>query len=360
MTIYSSLKHVAFKIDPELAHELTLKGLSFFPNTCSHFFSDALMFSSPKYSLKLGRIEWPYPVGLAAGLDKNAQAIDFFSQLAFGFIEVGTVTPLPQPGNPRPRLFRYENESSLRNCMGFNNEGAEQVFQNILSSHKNGKILGVNLGKNKMTSEKMAYNDYLILYEKFAPIADYLVINVSSPNTPGLRALQQTEHLKDLFNALASVRKKVSCPLFLKISPDLPIQQLDEILNLIREYRLEGLIATNTTIMPDRGEGGVSGKLLANKAKIFREEVLKRLDKDKDELTFIGVGGISHFSDIWDFWSKGGKILQIYTSFIYQGPDLLLSIKNSIDEILAFNDLPDLSELFQNIESVKCPKKLLS
>ncbi|PIK16710.1 quinone-dependent dihydroorotate dehydrogenase [Halobacteriovorax sp. JY17] len=346
--LYDFFKFMAFKMDAEKAHELSIKALSNFPLAMADAFGGDIE-DLKKYQVKLNSMNWSFPVGLAAGLDKNAKAINFFSRIPFGAVEVGTVTPLAQIGNDRPRLFRYIEEESLRNCMGFNNDGAEKILRNIQASDRVGKILGVNLGKNKTTSAEEAHLDYLKLFKTFKDHCDYLVINVSSPNTPGLRDLQRHESMREIFESLEDERKTCRTPLFIKISPDLPLDSLEGIVSLASEFKLSGIIATNTTIMEDRGIGGVSGKLLTEKGRLVRERLLEIM-KDTPELDFIGVGGISNFSDVWDFWKSGGKACQIYSSFIFQGPSVLQDIKSGIDEKLKVNDLNNLEELFKNIK----------
>lgn len=348
--MYNVFKKIAFAIDPEVAHVQAMNMLSKFPLILSEVFKCPEHVK--RHSVQVGRLRWRFPVGLAAGLDKNAEAIDFFSRINFGAVEVGTVTPLPQEGNSKPRMFRYPKEESLRNRMGFNNAGAEDVYQNILASNRNGRLLGVNLGKNKVTPQEKAPDDYRILYKKFAPVADYLVVNVSSPNTPGLRDLQKVDSLKEIFIALADLRSDVDKPLYLKISPDLAIEDLSGVIELVKEFELEGIIATNTTVMSERGEGGISGKLLSQKAAIMRNEALKHL-KEVPDIQLIGVGGISEFNDLWDFWKAGGRATQIYTSFIYQGPGILKSFTKEIESILRANQLNSVDELLNNISHVK-------
>lgn len=345
--LYDFFKFVAFKMDAEKVHELSIKMLSTFPLALSESFGGDIS-DRERFKTKLNSMNWDFPVGLAAGLDKNASAVDFFSRIPFGAVEVGTVTPLSQPGNEKPRLFRYKSEESLRNCMGFNNPGAEVILDNILKSDRNKKMLGVNLGKNKITSPEEAKNDYLKLYRTFKDVSDYLVINVSSPNTPGLRDLQRHESMREIFENLEEERKSDKTPLFIKISPDLPLDSLEGIVELAQEFSLSGIIATNTTIMEERGAGGVSGKLLTQKAKVVRERLLKIM-KDHENLDLIGVGGISSFNDLWDFWKKGGRATQIYSSFIFQGPQVLFDIEKSIDEKLNQYQFKNLEELFLNI-----------
>ena len=346
MFAYDWFKFLAFKFDPETAHTLSLKLLSQFPASLANIFDQKEIYPRYQTTLKCG-LKWPFPVGLAAGLDKNAVAIDFFSSLLFGALEVGTVTPRPQKGNPRPRIFRLQKEQSLLNRLGFNNLGMEKIQDNIDKAHTNNKILGINLGKNKDTPLEKAFEDYRILYQTFAPLADYLVINVSSPNTPELRKLQQKEHLTSIGQALQRERKKNPRPLFLKIDPDLELTELDGIIQSALDLNLSGIIATNTTVMPELGQGGVSGGKLKLRAQKMRREILSRTGPN-GPLDVIGVGGIASFEDLYQFWKLGGRAVQIYTSFIYQGPALLKDIQKGIDQKLEKHGLKSLDELFQH------------
>lgn len=347
--LYPFLKKIAFQLDPESVHHLTFKILQNYPQTSSKLFTNKLPITS-RYRLKTNSGNWNFPLGLAAGLDKNATAIDFFSNIGFGAIEVGTVTPLAQPGNSKPRLFRLLNEESLLNRMGFNNDGAEIVKRNIQRSINSNGIFGINLGKNKITPLEMAWKDYLSLYESFSPLANYLVINVSSPNTPGLRDLQSENNLREILNALENIRKESPVPLYLKISPDLDKKDVISICELAKIFNLAGIIATNTTRMPEKGEGGISGKLLLERSKEIREIVLDVLRESN--LDIIGVGGISHINDLIDFWKKGGKVMQIYTAFIYQGPRILKVFQKEIDKLLDKYQLENLENLLKNINKI--------
>ena len=311
-------------MDAETAHELTIHSMK----VIGRFLPDQKV--DPRFSLNVMGMNFKNPIGLAAGLDKNAETIDFMTHLPFGFVEIGTVTPKAQAGNDKPRLFRYIEEESLRNRMGFNNQGSDVVLENLLKANKRGKIVGVNLGKNKLTSNEEAPADYSYLYQKFAPYADYLVINVSSPNTPGLRDLLKDAGLRQIFEAVDGERKKISKPLLVKVSPDMALEELASVVGLVNEYKLDGIIATNTTIMKDRGEGGVSGKLLTAKARATREFLLKEIQKTKSSCELIGVGGISNFRDLMDFWKAGGKLAQIYSGFVFQGPPLLYQFESEL------------------------------
>lgn len=346
MNLYNAFKNVAFHLDAEFAHNQSISLLSTFPESIGGLFSSEL---DPKYDTSLSLNDgnrWSFPVGLAAGLDKNAEAINFFTKIPFGCVEVGTVTPKPQAGNPKPRMFRLKEDESLLNRMGFNNHGSDAVLENIQKANRHGKTLGVNLGKNKVTPQDQAPNDYKILFEKFCRVADYLVVNVSSPNTPGLRDLQNIASLKLIFEELAPLRETNKVPLYLKISPDLSLEDLPGIIELAREFKLAGIIATNTTIRKDIGVGGISGKLLHSKAKTMRSKLLELIEPGEN-LEIIGVGGISCFDDLLDFWRLGGRVCQIYTSFIYQGPQILHHFSNEIVKQMEKEKVYQLSELLE-------------
>ncbi|MEX1099234.1 MAG: quinone-dependent dihydroorotate dehydrogenase, partial [Bacteriovoracaceae bacterium] len=270
-----------------------------------------------KYSLSDGHMSWDFPVGLAAGFDKNALALDFLSRLGFGAIEAGTVTPKPQVGNPKPRIQRIVKEESLLNSMGFPNQGQIKIMKNIQETvWARTCKLGVNLGKNKLTTDKKTPEDYAVLYEAFAPLADYLVINISSPNTPGLRALQSKEGFKAICEAVEEKRKQSYKPLYLKIAPELEESDLKDLVELTKEFGFSGIVATNTSVSHQRGKGGLSGKSISEQARLAREKVLE-MTRETPSLSVIGAGGISCFQDIMDFWKKGGSFVQIYTAFIY-------------------------------------------
>lgn len=346
---YQLFKSAAFKLDPEFVHEHSMELLGKFPDVSSKLFGQVKL--TDKFSINAAGILWPFPIGLAAGLDKNAVAIDFFSRLALGAIEVGTVTPLAQVGNERPRLFRYIEEESLRNRMGFNNDGADVLAKRIIKSQRNGRLLGVNLGKNKLTNSDKACDDYASLYKSFSSLADYLVINVSSPNTPGLRDLQSEEEMDRIFDALRGLRLSNPVPLYLKIAPDLSDEGILNLVEIAKKHKLTGIIATNTTVMKERGPGGISGKLLARKSKMVRSQILAALG-ETPEIELIGVGGVSSSQDLFDFWKEGGKIMQIYSAFIFQGPKLLNLIQHDITKLLDRNDITNLNELLSNREKI--------
>lgn len=337
---------MAFSCDPEKVHEVTIFAMKVMGKALPDHQHDE------RFNINVFNLNFKNPFGLAAGLDKNAEVIPYMTHLPFGFVEVGTVTPKPQSGNDRPRLFRYPGEESLRNRMGFNNHGSLVVYENLVHANKRGKIVGVNLGKNKSTENADAPADYGMLYEKFAPVSDYLVINVSSPNTPGLRDLLQDKGLREIFEAVDAKRKHLSKPLLVKVSPDMELQALSSVVGLVNEYKLDGIIATNTTIMSDRGEGGISGKLLTQKARLVREHLLKEIKLSRSQAELIGVGGLSSFEDLMDFWKAGGKLVQIYSAFIYQGPQMLFEFERLLGQEFKKRGVRNFPEFLDSISRV--------
>jgi dihydroorotate dehydrogenase len=310
--LYSLLKPALFSLAPETAHNLTLD----VARLCPGLGRLTGVAPDPRLALAVGALRWTFPLGLAAGLDKNAEALDFFAGQGFGAVECGTVTLRPQAGNPLPRMFRYPAERSLRNAMGFPNHGAT-ALRPRLRRYEGEAPLGVNLGKNKDTSPEESIGELSLLLETLVDVTDYFVVNVSSPNTPGLRALQEPGYLGELFAELN--RHRAGKDLYLKIAPDLETAKVVELTSLVRAHRLTGVIATNTTIMPERGPGGVSGVLLREKARAVRRVVLGELG-DRE---MIAVGGVTDPADLFDLWRDGGKAAQAYTAYVYQGPDLL-------------------------------------
>jgi len=284
-------------------------------------------------------LKFDNPVGLAAGFDKDAKLFDELASFGFGFIEIGTVTPLPQEGNPKPRLFRLKDDSGLINRMGFNNQGIEAVVAS-LRRRKTNIIIGGNIGKNKVTPNEKAVDDYEICFEKLFPYVDYFVVNVSSPNTPGLRDLQEKAPLTALLNRLQELNsaKESRKPILLKIAPDLTNEQLDDIIEIVADTKIDGVVATNTTI--DRsglktdknkvdaiGNGGLSGKPV----RVRSTEVIKYLsDKSNRAFPIIGVGGIHSAEDALEKLDAGATLVQVYTGFIYEGPALVKRINKAI------------------------------
>lgn len=289
---------------------------------------------------KLFGLTFSNPVGLGAGFDKDARWVDELGTLGFGFIEIGTLTPKAQPGNDKPRLFRLPKDEALINRMGFNNGGAEAAAER-LKVRNTRVIIGGNIGKNKITPNEEAVNDYLSCFETLFDHVDYFAVNVSSPNTPGLRALQEKEPLLHLLNTLqqANHQKPNRKPILLKIAPDLSDEQLNDIIDIVRESKIDGVIATNTTIaraplvtskneVDAIGAGGLSGKPVAQRS----TEVIRYLkEKSRNAFPIIGVGGIHSAQDAIDKLNAGADLVQIYTGFIYEGPGLVRKICEGIN-----------------------------
>lgn len=295
--------------------------------------------SSNKLEREVFGLKFKNPIGLAAGFDKNGQWVDELSNLGFGFVEIGTVTPKPQVGNDKPRLFRLKPDEALINRMGFNNQGLEQIVEN-LKKRNSDIIVGGNIGKNKATANEEAISDYLIAFEGLYPHVDYFVVNVSSPNTPGLRELQEKEPLTQLLKAVqaANAKKSKPKPILLKIAPDLTNSQLDDIVEIILTIKLDGLIATNTTISREDlktssnkidqiGAGGLSGKPLKDRS----TEVIRYINtKSKGVFPIIGVGGIFDTQDAIEKLNAGASLLQVYSGFVYEGPAIAKNINEGL------------------------------
>ena len=345
MALYRAFRSAAFCFDAESVHEQTIRFASHYP----YFTSSLFQIPQPdrRFQIQVGDLTWSFPVGLPAGMDKNASAVNFFARLPLGALEVGSVTPLPQPGNSRPRLFRLAKEYSLRNHLGLNNDGAETVLDNIRRTDRRGKILGVNIGKNSATPEKDAEKDYRFLYKTFEPFCDYLVINVSSPNTPGLRDFQKKDKLKNILTSLSDIR--TLRPLFVKISPELSLREIGDIVELVKNFRLQGIIATNTLSIPERGAGGYSGRLLRENAAQTRKHILEQL-RETPHISVIGSGGIENISDLIGFWKGGGKVVQIYTAMIFHGPGILSTLHQEIIRLMNRSGTRSLQELIDNID----------
>ncbi|HRI59108.1 MAG TPA: quinone-dependent dihydroorotate dehydrogenase [Saprospiraceae bacterium] len=344
--MYRLFKPLLFLLSPETAHRFTV----FFLDLAAAFpptrWLLRTIFCHPAKELErrvLG-LTFPNPVGLAAGFDKDGKHIEGMACLGFGFIEVGTVTPLPQEGNPQPRLFRLPQDRALINRMGFNNEGLDALVDRLKKLRQNGVpgglVIGGNIGKNKATPNEQAENDYLKCFEALFPWVDYFVVNVSSPNTPGLRDLQEKEPLTRLLNLLQEKNKtqKVPKPILLKIAPDLTDSQLDDIADIVRATGLAGVIATNTTISRDNlktpeaeiaaiGAGGLSGVPVRTRATIVIRYLREKLGK---ETVIIGVGGIDSAASAREKLDAGADLVQVYTGLVYEGPGLVKGILKEI------------------------------
>ena len=330
------IRPLLFKFDPEKVHYFTFSLIRFlnkipFVGTMIQSFYEV---KHPQLEREVFGLKFKNPVGLAAGFDKDATLYEELSNFGFGFIEIGTITPKPQTGNPKQRLFRLQEDSAIINRMGFNNLGVEN---SIIQLKKNkGVLIGGNIGKNKNTSNEDAVSDYVICFEALFDYVDYFVVNVSSPNTPNLRELQEKEPLKMLLNTLQTInhKKTKSKPILLKIAPDLSNEQLLDIIEIVNETNISGIIATNTTISREglRSNhkvemGGLSGKPLTNRS----TEVIRFLsEKSNKSFPIIGVGGIHSAQDALDKLEAGASLIQLYTGFIYEGPKLIKDINKEI------------------------------
>lgn len=337
--MYRLIKPIFFQFDPEEVHHFVVKRLKWFHDYFP--MGKTILRSSFDIHLKgLERevfgIKFKNPVGLAAGFDKNGEYVEALSNLGFGFIEVGTVTPLPQPGNDKPRMFRLQEDEAIINRMGFNNKGVDVMAERLrlLKQKEPNIVVGGNIGKNKNTPNEDAVSDYIKCFDRLFDVVDYFVVNVSSPNTQGLRALQEKEPLKALLNTLQvrNLKHDISRPILLKIAPDLTNEQLDDIIEIVKETGIAGVIATNTTI--DRSGlnseesvknemGGLSGKPLTQRS----TEVIRYLaDKSGRSFPIIGVGGIHSPEDAKEKLAAGAALVQLYSGFIYEGPGLIKRI----------------------------------
>jgi dihydroorotate dehydrogenase len=333
------IRPILFLFAPEKAHYLTFSGLQWlakFPFVLA-LFRRVYSISSPTLHCNLFGLQFPNPVGLAAGLDKNAVVIDELSNFGFGFIEIGTVTPEPQEGNEQPRLFRLPIDKALINRMGFNNDGMLAIAER-LKQRQSKIIVGGNIGKNKLTPNENAVDDYIKCFKTLYPVVDYFVVNVSSPNTPGLRALQEKEPLTHILKQLQIINNSTtkSKPLLLKIAPDLTNEQLDDIVSIAADVNLDGLIATNTTIsreglmtaknlIDEIGAGGLSGAPEKQRA----TEVVRYL-RSKTAIPIIASGGVMTADDAIEKLQAGANLVQVYTGFIYEGPALVKAINKKI------------------------------
>ncbi|HKC67001.1 MAG TPA: quinone-dependent dihydroorotate dehydrogenase [Bacteroidia bacterium] len=336
------IKPILFLFNPEKAHHITFALLRFFLSfPFAKKITGALFVTkSNKLAKTVAGLHFPNPVGLAAGLDKNALVVDEFACLGFGSIEIGTVTPKAQPGNDKPRLFRLPKDEALINRMGFNNDGVNEAAFRLAKRKNKHIIIGGNIGKNKITPNDNATQDYIISFHALYDVVDYFVVNVSSPNTPNLRELQEKGPLTNLLSNLQkeNAGKKIQKPIFLKIAPDLTDTQLQDIVDIVIVTKIAGLIATNTTIsreglitsqqeIQNIGAGGLSGKPLTKRSTEVIKFLRNKLDK---HIAIIGVGGIHSAQDAIDKLNAGADLIQLYTGFIYEGPALVKAINKRI------------------------------
>ncbi len=335
------IKPIFFLFAPEVAHHLTMMLLKFvliIPGM-KGLFKRFFVIQDRRLEVEVAGLKFPNRVGLAAGFDKDGKYFQQLDYLGFGFVEIGTVTPLQQSGNDRPRLFRLPNDEALINRMGFNNDGVEAMVARLKQRKHTNLVIGGNIGKNKVTSNENAASDYVKCFEVLYPYVDYFVVNVSSPNTPGLRELQEKKPLQKLLHDLMKLNseKTNQKPIFLKIAPDLTDVQLDDIIEIVQSTGTHGVIATNTTLDRSKltmsteqiGAGGLSGRPLTDRA----TEVIRYLyQKSGGTLDIIGVGGIASAQDAIDKLNAGAKLIQVYTGMIYEGPGLIKRINQGILE----------------------------
>ena len=343
--MFSLLRSFLFNLDPETAHDLAIKSLKFNPVPSKLFEVE----DEQILNVKLLGKNFPNPIGLAAGFDKSAEAYNSLFKLGFGFVEVGTVTPLQQLGNPKPRIFRLEEDNALINRLGFNNDGIEIIKNRIKSQGKKG-IVGVNIGPNKNTKDQK--KDFCEGLENFFGIADYITINISSPNTEGLRNFHDQEKLKDLLSALNKIKedsKKKDFPLLLKISPDIQENDICKITEVAIKNNISALVLTNTTSGSrdnltseiKKEKGGLSGeplqKLSTNMIKKFYKQV-------EGKIPIIGVGGVNSGKSAYEKITAGASLLQLYTGFVYKGPTIVKNIKKELIQILKSEGINNINE----------------
>lgn len=333
----SVLRPLLFNFDPENVHHFTFSVLQFafkIPGV-AHFAKRRFSIEDDRLQRQVFGLDFKNPVGLAAGFDKDAKLYEELDGLGFGFIEIGTLTPKAQPGNPKKRLFRLKNDGAIINRMGFNNEGVEAAVKR-LRKNDNRVLIGGNIGKNKVTPNEKAVEDYEFCFDALFEVVDYFVVNVSSPNTPNLRALQEKEPLIHILKTLQekNIKKNKPKPILLKIAPDLTQGQLADIVEIVTETNIAGVIATNTTISREgvsgtnsRETGGLSGKPLTQRS----TEVIRFLsEKSRRAFPIIGVGGIHSAEDALEKLDAGATLVQLYTGFIYEGPRLIKRINQAI------------------------------
>ncbi|RJQ28811.1 quinone-dependent dihydroorotate dehydrogenase [Candidatus Parcubacteria bacterium] len=353
--MYKLIRPLLFKIDAERAHgaAIALGGVlgkaPFRP-----FVKSLYSFRDERLRVRVLGADFENPLGLAAGFDKNAEALSFFASLGFGFIEVGTVTPLPQPGNPRPRIFRLKEDEALVNRLGFNSKGMKRALECLKDIRDEGIIVGVNIGKNKLTPNAAALSDYEKCFESLADYARYIMVNVSSPNTPHLRELQERKPLTRLLQGIQALnfRRARPRPILVKIAPDLNESQLDDVLDIAKDTNIQGVVATNTTVLRDglvtpkseieaAGEGGLSGKPLRKRS----TEIIRYLfRRSKGAIPIVGVGGIFSPEDAYEKICAGASLVQLYTGLIYEGPGIARRINKGLLRLLERDGLRSIQE----------------
>ncbi len=340
--MFSKIRTLIFKLDPELAHSLAIKALKFNYFPIKNFKKDVSI-ESIVFNKKIIN-----PIGVAAGFDKDAEVYNSLFRLGFGFVEVGTVTPLKQYGNPKPRIFRLEEDEAIINRLGFNSSGADVIYSRIRSNIPNG-LFGINIGPNKDTKNRI--DDYLSCLRKFYDLADYLTINISSPNTENLRSFHNQNELDDLLSAIKEEKDnlKTKIPIIIKISPDIENSSIEKIAQSLLKYNVNGIIISNTT---DRNrenlkninkleKGGLSGKPLEEKSNLLINKFYKIL---KNKIIIIGVGGVDSGTSVYEKIINGATLVQLYTGMIYKGPNIVTKIATELTEILKIKGIKNISE----------------
>jgi dihydroorotate dehydrogenase len=346
--MFSKLRSLIFKVDPEKAHTLAIKSLKF--NLVPNVFDENK--NDPIFQTKIFDKDLDNPIGMAAGFDKNAEVYNSLFKLGFGFVEVGTITPLKQYGNPKPRVFRLVEDEALINRLGFNNQGAEIVKERIKRNKKLG-LLGINVGPNKDSSDRL--NDYLIGLKTFYDDADYITINISSPNTENLRTFHEGDKLQDLLKSIMEERKnlKSNIPIAVKVSPDISEDQVNQISEILLEHEIKAIIVSNTSeAMRDKlsniqrhQKGGLSGKPIEEKSNILINKFYKLL---KGKIKIIGVGGVDSGQAAYDKFIAGADFVQLYTGMVFKGPNIAGIIKKDLKELLIRDGVKNYSEIVGN------------
>ncbi len=343
--MFSKFRNLIFKIDPEIAHNLAIKSLRL--NFATNIFDENK--NDPMLETKLFGKKLYNPIGLAAGFDKNAEVYNSIFKLGFGFVEVGTVTPLKQDGNPKPRIFRLVEDEALINRLGFNNLGAENISSRIRLNKPNG-LIGINLGPNKDTQDRL--NDYLIGIRTFCDIADYITINISSPNTENLREFHEEKKFDELMNSISNEKEKLNSnvPIVVKISPDIKEDQIEKITSMLINHKVKAVIISNTTEanrdnlknISKHQKGGLSGKPLEQKSNSLIKKFYSYLN---GKIDIIGVGGIDSGKSAYAKFLAGASFLQLYTGMVYQGPNIVSKIKKELKQILIDKKVKNFKEI---------------
>lgn len=355
--IYHLAKNYLFKLDPEVAHEKTVSALRLAQQTKTTGLVHQLFgFSHKSLESELWGLKFPNPVGLAAGFDKNAEVYNALAALGFGFIEVGTMTPVGQPGNDKPRLFRLVEDKAVINRMGFNNHGALAASKNLINYENAGVPIGINIGKNKVTPNEHAADDYEKCLDTLYPYGHYFVINISSPNTPNLRDLQETESLRQLIKAIRNKAQELEQkgmkqkPILLKVAPDMSDEHMRDVVQVAVAEGISGIIATNTTLSREglishkhvNEAGGLSGKILSHRSTEWVKEIYQEVG---DKVPIIGVGGIFNGEDAYAKIRAGASLVQVYTGMIYEGPGIVKAINKRLVELMQRDGFTNISQV---------------